>query len=201
MSTSPQPPSVKESLSPEPEKPKLKRETLQPKSVPGLLVMDSLLNLISSNSEAFEILAYPKKLADARTPRLFLATRIREILYSQEPGRKTPFVDEFRSGWRRYFCRTFHADRSAQDGCQHVVILLERGPSELLPLARVSQQFNLTPREQEALEYLLQGLSSREIANRMKVSPNTVKAFLRLIMIKTGVTSRWGIIRKLMTPA
>jgi DNA-binding CsgD family transcriptional regulator len=160
--------------------------------------MDASLSLVSFNAEALETLAYPKKLEDLREPKKFLATRIREILQSQEPGRSTPFVSEFCSGRRRYFCRTFHADLSAQDGCQHLAIVLERGPSELIPLARISQQFSLTPREQETLEYLLQGLSSREIAIRMNVSPNTVKAFLRLIMIKTGVTSRWAIIRKVM---
>ena len=48
------------------------------------------------------------------------------------------------------------------------------------------------------MTYLLQGLSSKEIANRMNVSPNTVKAFLRLIMIKTGVSSRSAVVGKIM---
>jgi len=65
-------------------------------------------------------------------------------------------------------------------------------------LSQVSQQFNLTQREREVLEYLLQGLSSKEIANRMNISSNTVKAFLRLIMIKTGVSSRSAIVEKIM---
>jgi DNA-binding NarL/FixJ family response regulator len=45
---------------------------------------------------------------------------------------------------------------------------------------------------------LLQGLSDKEIAERMKVSPNTVKAFLRLIMLKMEVTSRAEIVAKIM---
>jgi two-component system nitrate/nitrite response regulator NarL len=65
-------------------------------------------------------------------------------------------------------------------------------------LSQVSQQFNLTQRERESLEYLLQGLSSKEIANRMNISPNTVKAFLRLIMIKTGVSSRSAVVGKVI---
>jgi DNA-binding CsgD family transcriptional regulator len=68
----------------------------------------------------------------------------------------------------------------------------------LVPLTQVSEQFNLTQREGEALGYLLQGLSSKEIASRMNVSPNTVKAFLRLIMIKTGASSRSAILGKIM---
>jgi len=46
----------------------------------------------------------------------------------------------------------------------------------------------------EALEYLIQGLTSKEIAERMHISVNTVKAFLRLIMVKMGVTTRSGIV-------
>jgi DNA-binding NarL/FixJ family response regulator len=30
----------------------------------------------------------------------------------------------------------------------------------------------------------------------MQISPNTVKAYIRLIMIKMRVTTRWGIIAK-----
>jgi DNA-binding CsgD family transcriptional regulator len=65
-------------------------------------------------------------------------------------------------------------------------------------LSQVCQQFNLTQREQEVLEYLLQGMRNKEIANRMNISPNTVRAFLRLIMIKTGVSSRSAIVGKIM---
>jgi len=65
-------------------------------------------------------------------------------------------------------------------------------------LSQVSRQFNLTQREREALEYLLQGLTSKAIANRMNISPNTVKAFLRMIMIKTGVSSRAAMVGKII---
>jgi len=65
-------------------------------------------------------------------------------------------------------------------------------------MSQVSRQFNLTQREREALEYLLQGLTSKAIANRMNISPNTVKAFLRMIMIKTGVSSRSAMVGKII---
>jgi len=65
-------------------------------------------------------------------------------------------------------------------------------------LSQVSQRFNFTQREREVLEYLLQGLNSKAIANRMNISPNTVNAFLRLIMIKTGVSSRSAVVGKIV---
>ena len=43
----------------------------------------------------------------------------------------------------------------------------------------------------------MQGLTSKEIAVRMKISPNTVKAFLRLVMVKMKVSTRSGIAGKL----
>jgi DNA-binding CsgD family transcriptional regulator len=66
-------------------------------------------------------------------------------------------------------------------------------------LQAASERFHLTDREEEVLQFLLEGLTSKEIADRMAISPNTVKAFLRLIMIKMGVSTRSGIVGKAMT--
>jgi len=62
----------------------------------------------------------------------------------------------------------------------------------------VYDRFGLTPREQEAIQFLLQGLTSKEIAGHMKISPNTVKSFLRLVMVKLGVSTRSGIVGKIL---
>jgi two-component system nitrate/nitrite response regulator NarL len=90
-------------------------------------------------------------------------------------------------------------DSNPKDSCHpSIAVLLERGPSNLILLSQVSQQFHLTQRERETLEYLLQGLSTKEIANRMNISTNTVKVFLRLIMTKLGVCTRSAIAVKLI---
>ena len=65
-------------------------------------------------------------------------------------------------------------------------------------IAEVSERFGLTSREQETVQFLLEGLTSKEIAQRMKISPNTVKAFIRLVMVKMGVSTRSGIIGKIV---
>jgi DNA-binding CsgD family transcriptional regulator len=180
-------------------------ESLSRKKVPpsrtaaGFLLLDSLLNPISFNAEAIQILGYPDKIGKLKRTEVFVAERIRLTLLSGRPLGNVPFVTEFRSGRRHYFCRAFLVDAHTNDPSHPcIAVLLERGPSGLIPMSQVSQQFNLTQREGEALGYLLQGLSSKEIANRMNVSPNTVKAFLRLIMIKTGVSSRSAIVGKIM---
>ena len=50
-------------------------------------------------------------------------------------------------------------------------------------------------REQEVIEYACQGLSNSEIAERLAISPHTVKAHLNRIFRKLNITSR----SKLMT--
>jgi LuxR family maltose regulon positive regulatory protein len=48
----------------------------------------------------------------------------------------------------------------------------------------------LSPREREALRYLVQGRSNREIADAMALSVNTVKFHLKNVFGKLGVGSR-----------
>jgi DNA-binding CsgD family transcriptional regulator len=179
--------------------PLAKRKAIAPNSVAGFLLIDTSLNPISFNEEAIQILGYPDNLANLRRPGVFLAGRIRSILVTPQSSSESPFVTEFRSGRRRYFCRAFLVGSDTKKPSRpSLAVLLERGPSEVIPLSQVSEQFNLTQREREALGHLLQGLGSKEIANRMNISTNTVKAYLRLIMIKTGVSSRAAISWKVM---
>ncbi|MFE0808833.1 LuxR C-terminal-related transcriptional regulator [Streptomyces sp. NPDC058848] len=64
-----------------------------------------------------------------------------------------------------------------------------KGPEELVTLdnrfARV-----LTPREQEVLVYVSQGLSNLEIADLLTVSENTVKTHVSRVLGKLGLRSR-----------
>jgi two-component system, NarL family, nitrate/nitrite response regulator NarL len=48
----------------------------------------------------------------------------------------------------------------------------------------------LTPRESEALQLLAQGLSNKEIAQRLKISEHTAKFHVNAILSKLGVQSR-----------
>ena len=182
--------------------PLAKRKAVAPNSAAGFLLMDTSLTPISFNEEAIQILSYPDNLANPRRPGIFLAGKIRSILINQQCSSESPFVTEFRSGRRRYVCRAFLLGSNAKAPSQpSLAVLLERRPSEVIALSQVSQQFNLTRREREALGHLLQGLSGKEIANRMNISPNTVKAYLRLIMSKMGVSSRSAIFGKVIMTA
>ena len=170
-----------------------------PRTTAGFLLTDSALCPVSFNAEAIEILSYPDKLANPTHAGVHIAAKIRSKLVNDQVPSESHFVNEFRSGRRRYFCRAFFVDASAKDPSHpSIAILLERGPSGLVAISQVSRQFNLTQREREVLEYTLQGLTSQVIANRMNISRNTVRAFLRMIMVKTGVSSRSAMVGKVI---
>lgn len=55
---------------------------------------------------------------------------------------------------------------------------------------RLVAVYNLTPREREMVELVAAGLSTKEIAGRLFVTPYTVQDHLKKILEKMGVTSR-----------
>jgi len=109
-----------------------------PKSVAGFMLTDFLLNPISFNAEAIQILSYPEKLADLARSELFLAEKIRSILISPRPSGESRFVAEFRSRQAAlFFCRAFVVDSGAKEPFRpSIAMLLERGLSGLVPLSR-----------------------------------------------------------------
>ena len=79
-----------------------------------------------------------------------------------------------------------------------MIVILERQSNEAVTITEISERFGLTAREQETVQFLLEGLTSKEIDQRMKISPNTVKAFIRLVMVKMNVSTRSGIIGRVI---
>jgi len=160
----------------------------------GVLVLDSSFNPVYCNSEALRIFAYPKQAPRALDPEFLQA--MRSILEPHALANDFPITSHFVSGRRRYLCRHFVLEaQPVTDDKPVFLIVLERQRPVLLDLAA---RYQLTDREVEAIQHLTAGLTSKEIAQRMRISPNTVRAFLRLIMLKMGVTTRSGVIGKLI---
>jgi DNA-binding CsgD family transcriptional regulator len=87
------------------------------------------------------------------------------------------------------------SDGALPESC--MVLHLEREAEISDACLELSRRYHLTEREEEALRGVASGLTSKEVAQRMNISPSTVKTFLRLIMIKTGSSNRAGIVAKL----
>lgn len=104
----------------------------------------------------------------------------------------------FNAGGHEYSCRGFLLKAENEAAEPVVALYLRRELSLFDAVHQIAAEYHLTDREQEALIGISRGLSSKEVAAQMKISPNTVKAFLRLIMIKMGTASRAGLVAKLL---
>jgi DNA-binding CsgD family transcriptional regulator len=164
----------------------------------GFLLLDTSLNLIASNPEANQILAYPTNPERIKQLQVFLTDRIRASLVNHQSHAPAVIAKEYQSGKRRYICRRFQVDCNGRSSPQPAIaLLLERNATPELAIEQICQQFDLTPRERETVELLVQGLTTKEIAVRLAISPNTVKAFVRIVMVKMGVSTRSGIVGRL----
>ena len=169
------------------------------KSAPGigLILTDVALKPIACNREAAVLLA-GKGNSGARAE--LPSTLPKEIL-SAIGERTIKDLSSARMALRLgnddYHCRTYLMQ--GDDGAPSMLVLhIDRVCSVMDSVQSVAARCRLTGREQEVLQGIAAGLSSKELAEKMNVSPNTIKVFVRLIMIKMGVTTRGGIVAQIL---
>jgi DNA-binding CsgD family transcriptional regulator len=166
----------------------------------GFVLLDSSMNPILVNPAAAQILAYPQKPERQKDLGSYLTSKIHSTILFDQASKGSAVVSRFQSGRRTYRCRSFQVNSMSDESSQGALaVLLERASGRSAAVAQLSERFHLTAREQEVAQFLLQGLTSKEIGIRMQISPNTVKAFLRLIMMKMGCSTRSGIVGKALT--
>lgn len=157
---------------------------------------------IYANSEALQILTYPQDPARITTLDCYIAGKVQTLLSGLDRGNQACSVARYLSGSRNYLCRAFSLNSDGRKSALDqpaVVLLLERDGTGKNNF-RWAEQYRLTMREQETLQFLMMGLTNKGIADRVHVSPNTIKAFLRTIMVKTGASTRSGIVGKGSSP-
>jgi DNA-binding CsgD family transcriptional regulator len=170
------------------------------RSSDGFLLLDSHLNPLFLNHTAAQILIYPRELQRHKIASGHLAGTIRSMLVSKQPSGGSPLVPRFQSGRRQYLCRSFKVGAvQSGDSEPSVAVILERASTPPPAVAHCFEEYNLTTREQAVVLLLSQGLTSKEIGMRLDISPNTVKAFLRIIMVKMGVSTRSGIVGRALS--
>ena len=177
----------------------------------GVLLLDAQLRLVYHTAEAATILGYQRKQRDLPLDAVLPAARLQLKNPAQVDSAASAASLEFTSGRRRYRCRAFLLDSGGNasgkssgyaDRLQpKIVAVLERVSTQPPDLTRWSEAFQLTSRECETVKFLLRGLTSKEIADQMSISPNTVKSFLKLVMAKVGASNRTGIIAKILEKA
>jgi DNA-binding CsgD family transcriptional regulator len=167
----------------------------------GILLLNSRLRPIHFNAEASDILGYPRKVREAPPLDVVLPATRSQLTKS---GQAAPIAVEFASGRRRYVCRAFVLETSQGAAGRFqpkVVLVLERESKSPTDSARWSEAFQLTSRECQTVRLLLKGLTSKQIASEMSISPNTVKSFLKLAMAKVGASNRAGLVARIFERA
>ena len=130
-----------------------------------------------------------------------LDTRV--VLLSAHLESETVY-DAVREGVRAYLSKSWSADRIC-DALVAVargdVVLPEEVQGGLAAAIRSHGQPNrptLSPREQEVLVLIAQGLSAPAVAERLHVSPATVKTHLKTLYEKLGVSDRAAAVAEAM---
>lgn len=79
-----------------------------------------------------------------------------------------------------------------------VIVLQETSPAfwHRRILDRSKHKFQLTTRETDILQQLLKGWTNKEIATALRMSEQTVKAHIKNLLAKAGITTRTGIVMK-----
>ena len=161
--------------------------------------MDLSLRVIACDRGAAAILnrANQPKAQAGHVPRL--PEELVDMLRRREFADHAPSRGCIRIGHSEYVCRAYLVEGNGGRLTESIVALhLERDLSASEAASEAGVRYQLTGRELEALEGILMGLGNKEVAERMNISPNTVKAFLHLIMIKMGVATRAGIVVKVL---
>jgi len=161
----------------------------------GLILLDSSLKPVYWNSEALRIVGYPSP--PSKAPGAQFLESIRSTVGVKPGSNGSSMTTQFKSGKRRYLCRTFVLEReSNRNSKPAIAITLERQRWIVIDLAA---RFQLTDRQIEAVQHLADGLTSKEIAQRMNISPETVRVILQRIMLRMSVTTRAGVIGRLIS--
>jgi DNA-binding CsgD family transcriptional regulator len=90
-----------------------------------------------------------------------------------------------------------HASRMATPGTDAIAVIIEEpSPAELAPVLMMA--YGLTKQEQVLTRLVCRGLSTSEIADRLRITPNTIQDHLKSIFDKTGVSSRRELVASIL---
>ena len=156
---------------------------------PGMLIVDDDLNILTATPNAERWL---REIADG-SPGLPDAVRsvagcVKELHGSDTPEDLIPRA-RVRGTSGRWLAIYASRTRQASSQSAHTaVIIQEAKPSEVAPL--IISAYGLSPNEAQVTRLVLQGLSTRQIAAEIHLSPYTVQDHLKAVFAKVGVRSR-----------
>ncbi len=103
---------------------------------------------------------------------------------------------------RPMLLHAFGVPAPGHDGDGQLLLLIEPAQPTSHALAPHSPPITpmyLTRREQSVTWYLLEGLTNKELANKLRLSEHTVKDHLKRLMKKARVTTRTAVVSRLLS--
>jgi DNA-binding NarL/FixJ family response regulator len=177
---------------------------LSPQVERGLILVDSSWAIIALDPGAAAILDY----TGDRSGNIEGTYAIdKNILAAVRHGSNPVRLENVSPGIGEFTCRTFLFEHIDPSFLEHlgasvtqplVALGLERQLEARDPIDEVGARYHLTKREQQALKGFSMGLSIKALAATMNIKPSTLRAFMRLIKIKMGATTRAGIMVKIL---
>jgi DNA-binding CsgD family transcriptional regulator len=154
---------------------------------PGLVVLaedGSLLSITTAGERWLEELGYVDPGRHGLPAEVHaLAARLRRL------GPGDDELPRLRVRTRAGRWAVLHASTLAAPGLDGVAVIIEEpSPAELAPVLMLA--YGLTKQEQTLTRLVCRGLSTRELADRLHITQNTVQDHLKSIFEKTGVRSR-----------
>jgi len=165
----------------------------------GIIFTDATFHPVASDRGAEAILNELQPDNGSRTGEL--PPQILSVLNERPRGELDRASAHLKAGRREYSLRIFVINsQDSSPGAPIFALHLKREISVMDAVHQVGIDYQLSDREQQVLLGVSMGLTSKELATRMNISPNTVKAFLRMLMLKMGASNRAGIVGKLLEP-
>jgi DNA-binding CsgD family transcriptional regulator len=174
-------------------------EIIKKRLTPGVLIFDINNRLLYFNKAAFEMIPELKNIAQSGEIKNHIIEDIHKLcnqvkssadainykVLNNIPGPPISLRALLIGG---------HEDISTT----HIMVLIERIiEKRKVDFEKVKRDFKLTRRELEVVVLLCQGLSNKEISEKIFISEYTVKDHIKKIMRKMGVNSRSEIIASL----
>src|SRR5262245_12220245 len=166
----------------------MRRDRATAAQAPTMLVIDGDASLVSATPGAADVLAeFAIHGVDIDVPTVVRAAAQR----AKNLKNATGISMRARGSSGRWF--RLHA---APLGDHQVAVVVEpAGPADLVSI--VIESYGLTQRESEVVPLLARGLSTKEIASEMCISPHTVNDHIKVIFSKCGVTRRGELVAAL----
>jgi DNA-binding CsgD family transcriptional regulator len=166
-------------------------------SPPAVVLLDRAGTLIHVSPAAQTILTYLSGPPGA--PRnCTTQDRLGYLLGPLSAAEGSPALGWVLSGRRRYLCWVYRCPPGTCASNLAAIVCFERPIHMPLLIAAARRAFRLSNRESQILSLALLGLSNKEIAGRLRISANTVKTYVRSLLAKLDVSTRSGLLWRLL---